>query len=122
MIHCKKNDLLYEDITCLCHSLARLWVLCLVLLFLLGLGFAPSSVLDVSSVLFSAFVYRAVVFDGFVFRTWIGCLLFFSMLLFRLFLSPSSFWFYWYRHIVGLLLIVSALGFPGAFCSTKSSS
>ena len=77
MIHRKKNDLLYKDITCLCHSLARLWVLCLVLLFLLGLGFAPSSVLDVSSVLFSAFVYRAVVFDGFVFRTWIGCLLFF---------------------------------------------
>ena len=90
MIHCKKKDLLYEDITCLCHSLAQLWVLCLVVLFLLvlrlapvcgpsslwfcscwhlvyllymwvlffeflfllGLGFAPSSVLGVFSVLF----------------------------------------------------------------------
>ena len=73
MIHRKKNDLLYKDITCLCQSLTRLWVLCLVVLFLLGLGFAPSSVLDVSSVLFSAFVHQAVVFDGSLFRTWIGC-------------------------------------------------
>ena len=82
MIHRKKNDLLYKDITCLCHSLSsgssalwfcscqyldwlcHLWVLCLVVLlllvlrlaplcagvffvvlFLLGLGLAPSSVL-----------------------------------------------------------------------------
>jgi len=73
VIHRKKNDLLYKDITCLCQSLTRLWVLCLVVLFLLGLGFAPSSVLDVSSVLFSAFVHQAVVFDGSLFRTWIGC-------------------------------------------------
>ena len=64
MIHRKKNDLLYKDITCLCHSLARFWVLCLVFLFLLGLGFTPSSVVGVFSVLFYAFVHRAVVFDG----------------------------------------------------------
>ena len=115
LIHCKKKDLLYKDITCLCHSLARLWVLCLVHLFLLGLGFAPSSVLDVSSVLCFAFVHRAVVFDGFVFRTWIGCSFFFSlffMLLFRLFLRPFSFWFYCCRQIVVVLLIASDLGFP----------
>ena len=52
MIHRKKNDLLYKAITCLCHSLARLWVLCLMVLFLLGLGFSPSYVLGVSSVWF----------------------------------------------------------------------
>ena len=40
MIHCKKKDLLYEDITCLCHSLAQLWVLCLVVLFMLVLRLA----------------------------------------------------------------------------------
>ena len=64
MIHRKKNDLLYKDITCQCYSLAQLWVLFLVVLFLLGLGFTRSSVLGVSSVSFHAFVHRAVVFDG----------------------------------------------------------
>ena len=37
MIHRKKNDLLYKDITCLCHSFNRLWAHFLVSLFLLGL-------------------------------------------------------------------------------------
>ena len=111
MIHRKKNDLLYKDITCLCHSLAWLWVLCLVVLFLLGLGFAPLSVVGFSSVLFYAFVHQAVVFVGsLLFSTWRGCC-FCWMLLFRLFLRPSSFWFYCCRHIVGLLRIVSVLGF-----------
>ena len=74
VIHHKKNNLLYKDIACLCHSLARLWVLFSVVLFLLGLGFVPSSVLGVSSILFSVFVHRAVVFDGsFLLRTWKGC-------------------------------------------------
>ena len=118
---CKKNDLLYKDITCLCNSLPRLWVLCLMVLFLLGLGFAPSSVLGVSLVLFYAFVHRTVVFDGsFLFSNWRGCF-FCWMPLFR----PTSFWFYFCRHIVGFLLmlwIVYLLGFPGAFCSTRSSS
>ena len=64
VIHYKKNDLLYKDITCLWHSHAHLFLvvlfllgLCLrvgffVLLFLSGLGFIPSSVLVAFSVLF----------------------------------------------------------------------
>ena len=43
MIHRKKNCQLYKDAPCLCHSLARLWIL-LVGLFLLALSLAPSSV------------------------------------------------------------------------------
>ncbi len=52
MIHRKKNDLLYKDITCLCHNLARIWAIFFVVLFLLGQGFAPSSILVAFSVLF----------------------------------------------------------------------
>ena len=44
MIRHKKNDLLYKDITCLYHSHAQLWVLCLVVLFMLVLRLALTSV------------------------------------------------------------------------------
>ena len=39
----KKNNLLYKDITCLYHSHAQLWVLCLVVLFMLVLRLAMTS-------------------------------------------------------------------------------
>jgi len=46
VIHRKKNDLLYEDATCLCHNLA-LWVqLFLVVLFWLALLFLVFLFLD----------------------------------------------------------------------------
>ena len=41
VIRQKKNNLLYKDITCLYHSHAQLWVLCLVVLFMLVLRLAP---------------------------------------------------------------------------------
>ena len=135
MIHRKKNDLLYKYTTCLCHSLARLWTLFLVVLFLLGLWLrlAPLCVgpLLCGSVSvrtrFCSLICSGCFFSlvlGFLplcrfflkvlfFTALVGATCFHWMLLLSLFLRPSSFLFYCCRNIVGplSLLIVSVLGF-----------
>ena len=90
VIRQKKNNLLYKDITCLYHSHAQLWVLCLVVLFMLVLRLAPLCVGPLlcgsvcvrttfcsficSVFFFFSFVHAAVVFDGsLLFSIWRGC-------------------------------------------------
>ena len=103
---------------CSCWHLVYLlymWVLFFEFLFLLGLGFAPSSVLGVFSVLFSGILPLCCFFLKVLFFTaLVGATCFHWMLLLSLFLRPSSFLFYCCRNIAGLLslLIVSVLGFP----------
>ena len=84
-----------------------------------------SSVLGVSSVLFSAFVHRAFVFDGsLLFSTWrvflflffVGC--FFSGSFLGLLLSGSVV----VGTFQGCFSLLLTWTFPGAFCSTRSSS
>ena len=89
MIHGKKNDLLYKDAICLCHSLARLWIHILVGLFLLALNLAPSSVLDAFSVLFRPSSPELLFLTVMFFLAFGGAVFSFGCFFLRLFLRPS---------------------------------
>ena len=102
VIHRKKNDLLYKDATCLCHSFSRLWVLFLVGLFLLALSLAPSSVLGAFSVLFMPSSTELFFLMVLFFLTLRGRFLFW-MLVIRFFLRYSYLFFSCCKHTVGLL-------------------
>ena len=94
VIHRKKNDLLYKDITCLCHSLVRLWVLFLVVLFLLALSFLLPSILGTISVCFTCRPSSTELFFLMVlfFLALSGCFYFWdACFVSRLFLKKSFF-------------------------------